>query len=211
MLDFLSLNTNIPLLPIFIILQLDHIILYLMGLVRRNNNNTANRTLSTDRYSRRQTCIHCPGEIGGGRYRLQRHLPPLQTHLHSSPVRQSISFSVRGRAHVPEMVKMCIICMYQTGRGAVYLSSFVASFFLIFDKSASFCKVNCRQRNRPKLMKEGERIINNLPLWSPNIIVASGSWNASSCHPTRVARPEKVLSFRAATSDFGHLSNNEIT
>ena len=116
MLDFLSLNTNIPLLPIFIILQLDHIILYLMGLVRRNNNNTAHRTLSTDRYSRRQTCIHCPGEIGGGRYVLQRHLPPLQTHLHSSPVRQSISFSVRGRAHVPEMMKMCI-GMYQTGRG----------------------------------------------------------------------------------------------
>lgn len=109
MLDFLSLNTNIPILPIFIILQLDHIILYLMGLVRRNNNNTANRTPSTDRYSRRQTCIHCPGEIGGGRYGLQCHLPPLQTHLHSSPVRQSISFSVRGRAHVPVQLRCLLL------------------------------------------------------------------------------------------------------
>lgn len=109
MLDFLSLNTNISLLPIFIILQLDHIILYFMGLVRRNNNNTANRTLSTDRYSRRQTCIHCPGEIELGRYRLQRHLPPLQTHLHCSPVRQSISFSVRGRAHVPVQLRCLLL------------------------------------------------------------------------------------------------------
>ena len=45
----------------------------------------------------------------GHKYVLQRHLPPLQRHLHSSSVCQGISFSVRSRNHVPEMTRMNIL------------------------------------------------------------------------------------------------------